>query len=124
MEVPTPSPNGGVESSPVVQYYLLIDGVEGVSNGDKGWFAVDSLQFSAGSPSAMAFRACRLSLKSQLRWQASHLICWKCWPKGISSLRSGWRVSMQPERLFDLRMSDVFVTGNSISGAAAIVDFI
>ncbi|MEZ5929548.1 MAG: type VI secretion system tube protein Hcp [Parvularculaceae bacterium] len=118
MEVPTPSPNGGVESSPVVQYYLLIDGVEGVSNGDKGWFAVDSLQFSAGLavgngvPGVPSFSEVTVTMAGV----SPDLL--EVLAKGISSHAVRVEgVDAAGTVVYDLRMSDVFVTGNSISGS-------
>ncbi|WP_158548586.1 tandem-95 repeat protein [Parvularcula marina] len=108
------------ENGAVEQYYLLIDGLNGGSTdkGFSGWFEIDSLQFGAGlsiqngSPQNAAFFS---EISVSLDGISPELLDELASGNGLSAV---WiaGINANGEVIYDLRLGDVDITGNSISG--------
>ncbi len=118
--IPTPtiSPVDSLESASTVQYYLLVEGVDGDSPdlGRGAWFELSSLQLGAGQaatngvPGTPSFSELSVTLDGIS-------------PQLFAQLASGSAlgvvrvegVNASGAVVYDLRLGDVFVTGNSVS---------
>ncbi|WP_370337487.1 tandem-95 repeat protein [Parvularcula marina] len=108
------------ENGAVEQYYLLIDGLNGGSTdkGFNGWFEIDSLQFGAGlpiqngSPQNAAFFS---EISVSLDGISPELLDELATGNGLSAV---WiaGINANGEVIYDLRLGDVDITGNSING--------
>lgn len=118
---PTPSGAVDLEAGSVTQYYMLIDGENGgVVNGSKGWFEINSLQLGSGVgvTNGVAGDPNFSEVNVTLDGISPDLLGELATGTGVDSVRIQG-VNASGVVIYDLRLGDVVLSGNSFSAGGS-----
>ena len=112
----TPPP---AEARSAVSYFLWVDGVEGDSaaSGYQGWFTLDSFNLSAATavtPDGVQINPVFSEISATLSTISPDLLAAMANGQNIPGVRIAG-VDPEGHQVFDLRLGDVFITGDSFS---------